>query len=120
MGTKFDRVVVKVTPRVQSHNEKKLFVARFVELGLTAYGSTPDEAVGALKITFHHFITHLRKTNRLEEALNKSGLTWSWESEYADPKMPAEDAMPKKPAKGPIPQAAAWDVVSRQPVAMAA
>ena len=66
-----------------AHNvQAELHAARFEDLGLTAYGATPDEAVAALKRMFNTFIHAHRRLGSLEDTLNQLGVNWYWADEY--------------------------------------
>lgn len=110
-----EKVIVLFTPQIKAHRERKLFVARCRELGLTAYGTTPDEAVYSLKHLFQTFISRQRKLGRLEELLTKAKVKWFRESEYKG--KPYED-MTRGGAK--VSPLASWSDMRPEQLLMAA
>lgn len=77
-----ERVVVVAPLECKNTTDNTMFVTRIRELGLTAYGKTHEEAKQSLRKMFATFVELYRKTENLEERLNRSGLTWYYESEY--------------------------------------
>ncbi len=75
------------------YEERDLHVARFRELGLTAYGQTKDEAVTALKKMFNVFIRTYRDSGQLEMRLDEVRTRWWYRGEYPADKgyPPVED-----------------------------
>ena len=88
-----ERVVVVAPLECKNTTDNTMFVTRIRELGLTAYGKTHEEAKQSLRKMFATFVELYRKTENLEERLNRSGLTWYYESEYRG-EIPAESIMP--------------------------
>ena len=84
-------VIVKVPLNIARHIEKELVAARFLELGLTAYGRTESEAVLSLKRLFNKFIHTYREWGTLEERLECLGVEWYWGYEYPSDGPPYED-----------------------------
>ena len=68
-----------------------LFAARFVQMGLTAYGHTEADAVVAVKQLFSKFVHCYRASGQLEKRLDALGLSWYWKDEYPDKLPPYED-----------------------------
>lgn len=88
-----EKVVVLVSPKV-SHAQTEdglVFAARIRELGLTAYGDTRDEAEKKVQRMFASKVSAHRACDSLDEWLDRSGLSWCWESEYVG-RLPAIDA----------------------------
>lgn len=82
MSTKEGKVVV-VSPVTTFRNETDgLFAASFSEMGLTAFGTTPEKARHALKMVFRTYIRECREHGLLEKTLNRLGAKWEWEKEY--------------------------------------
>jgi len=81
-----NEVVVVVAPLECKHTvDGKVFVARIRALGLTAYGDNFDEAKTKLKKMFATWVGLHRKAGTLEVVLNRSKLTWCYESQYTGP-----------------------------------
>lgn len=76
------RVVVLVQPKFQVHKVNGTHAARILELGLTAYGKTYDEALKKVKRMLGGAVKAHRDVGTLEDWLNRSGLNWFWEDEY--------------------------------------
>ena len=80
------RVVVLVNPQVLMDRPRGVFAARILELGLTAYGSTHDEALQKVKALYAVTVQGHRKQGDLAAWLNRSGLQfrkgWDWASDY--------------------------------------
>ena len=73
-----EMVVVYLPMRYLVNNKKDLYATRIRELGLTAYGSTKDEAAQKIKRMFAAYVAVHRKRGILQEKLDKSKLRWSW------------------------------------------
>ena len=76
------RVVVLVTPRVLTNSTTGQHAARILELGLTGYGWTHDEALRKVKRMYVSAVYAHRELGTLEAWLDGSGLEWSWYDEY--------------------------------------
>ncbi len=90
MGTE-NRVVVSFQALTTYHEKGRLFASRFPEMGITAYGDTLDEALREMKLSFNAYIHELRKRGILEATLDRLGITWEWEPEYAETGSAYED-----------------------------
>ena len=77
-----ERVVVAVQLVCLHNADKTQFVSRIRALGLTAYGDSLDDSRRNVKRMFAKWVDLNRRSNTLEENLNRSGLSWSYESEY--------------------------------------
>ena len=61
---------------IERHKIDGLYAARFSGLGLTAYGTTRDEAIEAFRGLFGRCIKAYRDESLLDEALKREGITW--------------------------------------------
>ena len=97
------KVVVKTTISIETREDGKMFAGRLMELGLTSYGRTPNEASKAVKRQFHRIIDEYRKMGLLvlEKRLNEIGVEWCWLDEYTDADTPVEDTTPGAAAAKP-------------------
>ena len=59
------------------------YVTRIRALGLTAYGSDHKESDAKAKRLFGTWVGIHRKSGTLEQALNRSGLSWNYEHDYS-------------------------------------
>lgn len=85
------RVVVLVSAKMLTNSETGRHAARILELGLTAYGETADEALRKVKRMYASVVQAHRELGMLEDWLNRTGLNWFWEDEYKGA-IPVEDA----------------------------
>ncbi len=85
------RVVVVVTPQLLANAQTGMHAARILELGLTAYGKTADEAVRKVKRMCGASVRAHRAAGTLVDWLNRSGLEWSWLEKYSG-RLPVENA----------------------------
>ena len=77
------QLVVVATPLERKHTrDNKIFVCRMRELGLTAYGNTPEEAETKVKRMFATWVGLNRESGTLESCLNESKLSWWHENNY--------------------------------------
>jgi hypothetical protein len=90
---KHERVVVALPLVCLSNKNKTVFVARIRALGLTAYADDFNKARLKAKQMFAKWVDLNRRSNTLEANLNRSGLTWYYESKYAG-NMPYERFLP--------------------------
>jgi len=85
------RVVVVVTPLLLTNAKTGMHAARILELGLTAYGQTAEEALRKVKRMFAASVKAHRELGTLADWLNRSELKWSSVEDYAGP-LPVENA----------------------------
>lgn len=92
------RVVALVCPRMLTNAQTGMYAARILELGLTAYGKTQDEAQRKVVRMYASSVQAHRELGTLEEWLNRSGLNWFWEEEYkgAQPAIAADAEISQK------------------------
>lgn len=57
---------------------RQIFLAKYVELGLAAGGSTHEEARTRLIALYRRTVGELRAQGKLAEWLDASGLPWKW------------------------------------------
>jgi hypothetical protein len=57
----------------------RLYAARYVNLGLTAYGDSEEEAIANLGKALNTYVRNLAKRGTLTERLARAGVTWYWE-----------------------------------------
>lgn len=88
------RVVVIVKPEVRRSEVPGQFYAQILALSLGAYGATREDALDNLIVMFGGAVERRRGTGRLVPWLERSGLRWSWESEY-DNELPVINASRK-------------------------
>lgn len=102
------KVVLKFSPEILKHEEKNLYAASIRGLGLTSYGSNPDESLSGLERLFYVFVTRHRALNTLDRVIERSGLDWSSADEY--PGTPRyKDVTPKDAqALDVLPPAVTW------------
>ena len=87
-----DKLVVVTEPvTLLQHRERGVFAARFVKLGLTAYGRTEERAVLELKRLFNSFVRRYRELGQIEKRLNQAGVEWCWEDDYPKDRPAFED-----------------------------
>lgn len=73
-----DKVAVEVRPQfLKNQKMDNFYAARIKELGLTAYGSSRDEAHARLRRMLGEYIEAHRSRGTLKERLDRSGLKWS-------------------------------------------
>ena len=75
-------VVVIVSPEYLSNKDARTFAARIRPLGLTAYGSSREEASAKVKRMFASAVETRRRRGTLTRWLNKSNVEWRWLDEY--------------------------------------
>ena len=110
------KVVVKTALSIESRQGGRMFAAH-LSLGLTGYGSTPDEAKESVKALFCKWVNAHREWGVLAERLDDLGADWSWYDEYAD-SLPVEDAAPD--VRQPTPTQGTPDLHDQKPLAVAA
>lgn len=76
------KVVVCYFPELLKHRSKECYAARIRPLGLTAYGSTSEDAMGRVEELLASFVVWYRLEGLLEGILDRSGIEWYWEDEY--------------------------------------
>ncbi|MDP2661948.1 MAG: hypothetical protein Q8R28_14580 [Dehalococcoidia bacterium] len=76
------RVVALVSPKMLTNSKTGMHAARILELGLTAYSGTPDEALQKVKRMYASAVRAHRELGTLEDWLSLSGLEWYWEDDY--------------------------------------
>ncbi len=86
------RVVVTVEEELSRHEASGTVAARYDALGLTAYGTTEDEASAELRRLFGRDVDYYRGKGLLERRLNLLGVEWCWADEYPADGPPYEDA----------------------------
>ena len=84
-------VVVTVPLTIYRSNRRPIVAARFEQLGLTAYGTSREEAVATLKNMFNRFIHAYRRVGQLEQRLNQLGVEWCWAKDYPTGSPPFEN-----------------------------
>ena len=75
-------VVVMANLSLVRHRDEDIVIARFEDLGLSAWGHSESQAVVFLKRLFHKFVHVTRRDGRLEERLNSLGVQWYWADQY--------------------------------------
>ncbi len=75
-------VVVRASLERKLSYDKKIFCTRIRALGLTAYGSSWEDSLQAVKRMFATLAELHRRSGTLEEMLRNSKLEWCYESEY--------------------------------------
>ncbi len=85
------KVVVIVSVEHLYSRETSTFAARIRPLGLTAYGSSQEEASGKVKRMFASAVETRRERGTLTPWLDRSELDWHWLDEY-EGDVPVEDA----------------------------
>ena len=81
-----ERMVVTVLEIVRlKYATTGLYASRIIPLGLTAYGSTREDADHGVKQMYRSFIKFYRGRGGLAEALNDREVTWKWADEYEGP-----------------------------------
>ena len=85
------KVVVIVSVEYLHSRETSTFAARIGPLGLTAYGSSQEEASGRVKRMFASAVETRRERRTLTSWLDRSELDWHWLDEY-EGDVPIEDA----------------------------
>ncbi len=98
------RVVALVSPKMLANSKTGMHAARILELGLTAYGSTTDEALQKVKRMYASAVRAHRELGTLVEWLNLSGLEWHWEDNYKgeQPVLDADDRIQTRSEKKAI------------------
>ena len=86
------RVVVTVEEELSRHEASGTVAARYDALGLTAYGTTEDEAAAELRRLFGRDVDYYREKGLLERRLDLLGVEWCWADEYPAGGPPYEDA----------------------------
>lgn len=81
-----ERVIVLLEPSYFRHDESGRFAARFLQLGLTSFGNTHEEALESLKRLFVTFVRVRRENGTLEGFLNAADVEWYPESKYPSSK----------------------------------
>lgn len=76
------RVVVVVRPRIFASEVPGRYAAEILELGLGAYGATPEDAQRKLIAMFAGAVQARRQLGRLAAWLERSGLEWYWAADY--------------------------------------
>jgi predicted RNase H-like HicB family nuclease len=79
---KEQKVVVVLPLQYYANNKQDKFAARIRDLGLTAYGTTREEAKKKAKQMFAAYVAAHRKEGTLEKRLKTSGLKWWWVEDY--------------------------------------
>ncbi len=80
--TNKEMVLVAAQLECKHSNDSKVFCCRIRALGLTAYADSPEEAESKVKRMFATWVGLHRKSGTLEQNLNKSKLSWWYESDY--------------------------------------
>jgi hypothetical protein len=75
---KQEKVVVVLPMRYLVNAKKDMYAARIRDLGLTAYGSTKEEAKQKVKRMFAAYVAAHRKRGTLKKRLDESKLDWCW------------------------------------------
>ena len=97
MNTSKGKVVVVLDLKFYEKATPTSVAARFENLGLTAYGSDREEAESNLRRLFDQLINYYRNRGRLEQYLNRRGVEWAPEQDYAgdyDYAVPPNDPPP--------------------------
>ena len=81
-----DRVIVLLEPSFYRDQENGRFAARFLQLGLTSFGETREEALESLKRLFVTFVRVRRENGTLEKFLDATEVEWYPESRYPSAK----------------------------------
>ena len=76
------QVVVILKRHLSWHEGLGAWVARYRELGLTAYGPEKQDASDSLARMFTRFVQEYRKRGTLHDRLDKAGVTWCLREEY--------------------------------------
>ncbi len=84
-------VVVTASVSVARYAQTQMFSARFADLGITSFGTSPEDAIAELKNHYRFFIDALREEGVLEQTLNDLGAQWWWADEYPEDKPPYEN-----------------------------
>lgn len=109
------RVVVLVKPQLLTNDNTGRHAARILELGLTGYGATEEEALSKATQMYASAVHVHRELGTLQDWLSRSGLRWCWADEYDGP-LPVinvdgevtEPPMPKKRTTSNACTGSAW------------
>ena len=85
------QVVVQVKCRIERHEQSGFFAARILELGLTGYGPSEDDAIEDCKLIFRRFIHAYRNAGNLDSVLTRAGVQWYPRDEYPTDSLVPED-----------------------------
>ena len=81
-----DLVVVRIAPEFRVSDSGNRWACRVNQLGLVAYGVSPESSLGSLKMLFKKFINAHRDAGTLKDVLGNSGLSWApatdWDGDY--------------------------------------
>ena len=108
------KVVVNFVPEILVRKDELAHAARIRGLGITAYGDSKEGALARMEKMFRSFVNWHREHGDLEEVLNRSGLEWAWEENYAGA-VPVKDvSVCEAPVNGVVPTAhpLLWDADS--------
>lgn len=77
-----DRVVIETRITIEKWDNWQMFAARLLNLGLTAYEYTEEEARVSVRHLFNEFVNMHREVGDLTEHLARLNVDWGWESDY--------------------------------------
>lgn len=77
-----ERVVISFEPQIHVYESGARVAARVPGLSVTAYGSTPAEAVSGLDLGLTKVVRWHRERGTLESFLNRSRVDWCWFRDY--------------------------------------